>query len=326
MASLLSLVMIISSIPVSANSTESTLSSSISIATERAENFLYSVGYQATVNNPLILHNLNNEYEAVVFCTSSGGYIIVNLNDLSIPEWSPSKENPFLNCSYPIYNGPLNYYYKQSGTVLTLYDNEVLDLSKLTYIYSVEKSIDLNQQLTSLERINYTDQVRAPVVEKYITGDLQTWSVDWAYCGTIASAICMRYFYDYVSTNYVSSNSISQNSLITLMQNYVGDGYYYSTIVNGLNSYFRNKNVTNTAVETSSLNFTTVKQSIIRNRPIIIGVTGHPTYEEHWIIAHGYFESTVDGKYLIVNDGWGNNDVWLYPSAQYYDGSIHFSN
>lgn len=53
-ASLLSLVMIISSIPVSANSTESTLSSSISIATERAENFLYSVGYQATVNNPLI--------------------------------------------------------------------------------------------------------------------------------------------------------------------------------------------------------------------------------------------------------------------------------
>lgn len=61
-------------------------------------------------------------------------------------------------------------------------------------------------------------------------------------------------------------------------------------------------------------------------RPIIIGTTNHPTFGDHWIIGHGYFTSPVDGNYVIVNNGWGNNNVWIEPSTTYLDGTIHFTN
>lgn len=44
------------------------------------------------------------------------------------------------------------------------------------------------------------------------------------------------------------------------------------------------------------------------------------------ITAHGYFTSPVDGNYVIVNNGWGNNNVWIEPSTTYLDGTIHFTN
>lgn len=34
----------------------------------------------------------------------------------------------------------------------------------------------------------------------------------------------------------------------------------------------------------------------------------------------------VDGNYVIVNNGWGNNNVWIEPSTTYLDGTIHFTN
>lgn len=63
-----------------------------------------------------------------------------------------------------------------------------------------------------------------------------------------------------------------------------------------------------------------------KSRPIIIGTTNHPTFGDHWIIGHGYFTSPVDGNYVIVNNGWGNNNVWIEPSTTYLDGTIHFTN
>lgn len=55
----------------------------------------------------------------------------------------------------------------------------------------------------------------------------------------------------------------------------------------------------------------------------MIGTTNHPKFGEHWIIRCGYFTSTVDGNYVIVNNGWGNNNVWIEPSTTYLDGTIH---
>lgn len=76
-------------------------------------------------------------------------------------------------------------------------------------------------------------------IERYINGSLKTWYISGGHCGSIASAICMRYYYDYVSTNYVPSGSIGQNALIALMQQYVGSGgTTYSNLDNGLDNYF----------------------------------------------------------------------------------------
>ncbi len=164
-------------------------------------------------------------------------------------------------------------------------------------------------------------------IERYINGSLKTWYISGGHCGSIASAICMRYYYDYVSTNYVPSGSIGQNALIALMQQYVGSGgTTYSNLDNGLDNYFNARNVNNSANAITSFSFSRVKTQINRSRPIIIGTTNHPTFGDHWIIGHGYFTSPVDGNYVIVNNGWGNNNVWIEPSTTYLDGTIHFTN
>ena len=86
------------------------------------------------------------------------------------------------------------------------------------------------------------------------------------------------------------------------------------------------ENVNNSANAITSFSFSRVKTQINRSRPIIIGTTNHPTFGDHWIIGHGYFTSPVDGNYVIVNNGWGNNNVWIEPSTTYLDGTIHFTN
>lgn len=75
-----------------------------------------------------------------------------------------------------------------------------------------------------------------------------------------------------------------------------------------------------------SVSFARELEDILNSRPIIIGTTNHPTFGDHWIIGHGYFTSPVDGNYVIVNNGWGNNNVWIEPSTTYLDGTIHFTN
>lgn len=111
------------------------------------------------------------------------------------------------------------------------------------------------------------------------------------------------------------------------MQQYVGSGgTTYSNLDNGLDNYFNARNVNNSANAITSFSFSRVKTQINRSRPIIIGTTNHPTFGDHWIIGHGYFTSPVDGNYVIVNNGWGNNNVWIEPSTTYLDGTIHFTN
>lgn len=63
-----------------------------------AKNFLKMYGSYEKIQNEKELYNLNNELEAVVFDVISeegSGYIIVNLNDMSIPEFSFKNLNPY---------------------------------------------------------------------------------------------------------------------------------------------------------------------------------------------------------------------------------------
>ena len=184
-----------------------------------------------------------------------------------------------------------------------------------------------DKELLLEEFIEQNYQARHINIEKYINGSLQTWYISGGNCGSIASAICMRYYYDYVSSTYVDSSKIGQNDLISLMQSYVGSGgTTYSNMVKGINSYLAVRSVTNSVQRTSSFSFSTVKNQINSSRPIIVGTLNRGTFGDHWIIAHGYFESPVDGNYIIVNNGWSNNNVWIEPDTQTLDGTIISAN
>lgn len=326
-SALLVVAMMFSAVTVFADEYDSKYSSeNVNIAKIRAEMFLDSVGKPTLLEEGILLKNLNGEYEAISFSIPKSGYIIVNIKDLTVPELSFENSNPYDNVINPVYNGALSYHSKVGDEFVSLKDHSRFRREQFKSVYSKEEITNKKELINSLENA-LSNQLRYVNVERYINGSLKTWYISGGHCGSIASAICMRYYYDYVSTNYVPSGSTGQNALIDLMQQYVGSGgTNYSDLDSGLDDYFNARNVNNSANAITGFSFSRVKTQINRSRPIIIGTTNHPTFGEHWIIGHGYFTSPVDGDYVIVNNGWGNNNVWIEPSTTYLDGTIHFTN
>ncbi|WML36192.1 hypothetical protein [Clostridium sp. OS1-26] len=75
------------------------------------QKFFNSHNGKGTLNDPIELYNLNNNLQALFFSSNSGGYLIVNLADYTIPEFSPVDKNSFItvNGKKHFYNGPLSY-------------------------------------------------------------------------------------------------------------------------------------------------------------------------------------------------------------------------
>lgn len=296
----------------------------LEVCKDRAELFLDNIHQDKEISGYVVLKNLNKDNEAILFKTGELGYIIVNINDLSVPELSLEEKNPYDGYSDAFYNGPLQYYYSFNDEIISIKDGKNINLEELDEYYTKDEINDLDEYLEDLLQ---SKKLRYVITEKYLSGTLQKWYIDGNNCGSIAAAICMRYFYDYIDTSYVASNKIDQDSLIALMQEYVGSGFTnYYNVSNGLNNYFKTNLINNSTSMNAPFSFSKFKQSIISNRPIIVGTINHPTYGNHWIIGHGYFESRVDGNYLIINDGWRKNNVWIEPSTTTLDGTISFVN
>lgn len=70
-----------------------------------------------------------------------------------------------------------------------------------------------------------------------------------------------------------------------------------------------------------------IKSYIQKNRPLIVGLTNHPTYEEHWVVGTGYSivrsSSLGYANIVIVNDGWGNRGIRV--NNVYVDGCLYIS-
>ncbi|MFM1524770.1 MULTISPECIES: cysteine peptidase family C39 domain-containing protein [Helcococcus] len=298
---------------------------------EVANKLLNSLGKNSKLNDLTLLKNLNGDTEAVLYSLDRKGYVIVNINDFSIPEFSLEGENPFNNIQYPIYNGPLNYYSKKDAkSVLNIKDSIIVNRNEFANIYS-KKEISLDEKSLTIYKNFNTDIVPYGNLNtiKKLPGKLKAWYIDGGNCGAIASAITMRYYYDYVNKSYVNPSKISENSLISLMQKYVGyGGTGYSNLKNGLNRYFRDRGINNSVVSLNYFNYSRLENRIDRNRPVIVGTSNDAKYKNHWIIAHGYAEINYgvveNSNYIIVNDGWENNDVWVDIKSASFDGLIYF--
>ncbi|ADL08757.1 C39 family peptidase [Thermosediminibacter oceani] len=293
-----------------------------SVEKEYAELFLSKIGHPSTVSNPIQLKNIDGKLEALCFTIDNGGYLIININDLSIPELSFKNQSPFknLNGTY-IYNGPLAYFEKVGEDLISLKSGQVVK-NKFKFKYYKDK-IDKIKKLNDLKQ---EISIQGITIEKYLSIPLHTWYKPGGYCGSIAGAIVMMFYDEAVNDNYVDSNLENEN-LIDFMIPYIDGsepGSSTSDLTNGLTAYLRVRNFSNTAISTSSYSFSTIKTKINNNRPIIIDTDNDPTYNEHWIIAHGYYVhgNNID-KYVIVNDGWGNNDVWLEADRSSLDDMVY---
>ncbi|WP_459128616.1 C39 family peptidase [Guggenheimella bovis] len=299
----------------------------VKLAKLRAETFLTNIGRPLQLEEGTLLKNINGEFEAVSFNFPTMGYIIVNIKDMSIPELSFKNSNPFNGVQNPVFNGPLSYYSMVGSDFISLKGTKHIKREQFDYEYC--RPVKPFTKLTSgrLED-SAPNAIGYGITEKYLRGSLKVWTSNCeSCCGAIASAICMRYYYDYVSTSYVPRASIERIELISLMQKYVGEALtHYGNVTNGLNNYFRSMKINNTANVTRVDEFLQIKTEINRNRPIIIGMIQFKQSGGHWCVAYGYFDSKEDGKYVIVNDADGRTDVWIQPISSIIDGSIYFTN
>ncbi|AAM04703.1 hypothetical protein [Methanosarcina acetivorans] len=280
-----------------------------SIEKEYGTLFLEKMGYSVELTSPIPLNNLEGNVEAVAFSISNGGYIIINVNDLSVPEFSTTNKSPFIdgNKSY-YYNGPLAYVEAEE-----LKNREI----KTTYIYKKEKVskskklMELQEAATEAQKIQTLSSTSG-----ILSHSLRTWEDDDIYCGPIAAGITLIYFDDYHDDDFVATGYENQNDLLDLIiDNYIDNSGAYSwELRDGLNSYIADRNLANEySAYSTSFDYNKLMSLINADKPIDVLTNNHPTFDDHWVIAHGYYILTVPyvdpQYYIIVNNGWGANGV-----------------
>ncbi|MBR0434650.1 MAG: hypothetical protein IJK13_01435, partial [Lachnospiraceae bacterium] len=236
-------------------SDSSKLEKNIGYAFQVAKWFVSGIDDKLKIGKPIVAENLQGEFEVAIFDIGNEGFIIVNLNDLSIPELNLECKNPYAGVEHPVYNGPLCYYSRIGDSIISIRDLSLLEYFKGMDIYKKEEIQDKEGYISKLFK-NTTKGRSLLRVEKYINGRLEIWNNPDQCCGAVASAMCMRYYNDYVDSNYVENMYLSERELIELMRLYVGhNGTLSSDVVFGLNNYFNYRHVDNEAYYTNGFNY-----------------------------------------------------------------------
>lgn len=279
-----------------------------SIEEEYGELFLGKIGYSANLTSPIPLKNIEDNIEAVAFSINNEGYIVINVNDLSVPEFSMTEESPFVEDKSYYYNGPLAY----------VEENEIKNkITKTAYIYKKEK-VNKPEKLLELQEA----VIEAPDIETRtstsgsLSHSLRTWEDDDIYCGPIAAGIDLIYLDDYLDDDFVASGYENQNDLLDLITtNYIDNsGAFAWELRNGLNSYIADRNLdAEYSSYATSFNYNKLMSLINSDKPVDVSTNNHPTFDDHWIIAHGYYILYIPyvnpQYYIVVNNGYGDNNI-----------------
>lgn len=264
------------------------------------------------------LYGENDEVSAYFYKLKDVGYIIIDVKAGEFIEYSTESNNLFINDTSVkyYYGGALNYFEEvSSDTIKEVNTNKIV-----------------NKEVAIIKRNNEDIKINIPQMRAFPVG---TFSNSIPYkprtydtntkdnCGSTAAAILMAYYYDHVSKVYVDSSLITSdgNALTKKMISYIepnGGGSNYTTVSNGINNYLASRGLVKNA---KKINLTQGAEKIYNNdQPVIAGVTKHPTYKEHWVVAYGFTMSNLLVKSYTVNNGWGQNGIII--NSQYLDGAI----
>lgn len=299
------------------------------------EMLLSQMGHASSISNPIKLNNMDNKLEAVCFKIDKGGYIIVNINNLSVPELSFETESKFndKNENY-FYNGPMAYFKKSNKDLISLYDNK--NVNQIFDKFYSEKKTDKNKKIEELE--NQSQALLASSSEVLLPTALKTYSFNPdGRCGSVAAAITLKYYDEVVSSSYVSNyhengdNNGTGSLLIDYLTSYIEPGTPKGTIstqlASGINDYLiKDRRITTDSASRQSYSLSTVKSKIDQSRPIILGCTTSSDFGSHWVVVHGYWGQSTS-KYMIVNNGYGENSIWINAdTSNAYDYTVQLKN
>lgn len=123
------------------------------------------------------------------------------------------------------------------------------------------------------------------------------------------------YYDEQYNDNIVDDSNENEDFVDVLIPYIEGDapGSTTSELKNGINDYLSDMMISDyEATSTTSFSFSRIQSNIGYDRPTIVDTDNDPTFGEHWLICYGYFDGTMEGDdYIIVNNGWGDNDIWV---------------
>lgn len=292
------------------------------------------------INHPIELYNIEHELEAVCFTLDNKGYVILNIKDLSIPEFSIESNNPFKYGYQNIYNGPLKYYLiDKRDNLLEAKTMSRINQNEISMRYKKNKINDVTRANIIKNTINTNDIIsKSDTGFGSITYTLPAWESNY-YCGVDACSIVLKYYDLYFDSSFLSTSvqdTASETGDYLVNNYYIPDkGTFASELVSGceykginytgLSDYINDKDLTDYNVCSDEYSLLIIKLKINEGYPVITGTENHPSqdFTEHWVITSGYYIDIDESSYLVVNNGFGDNSVFITTDAQYYDNIVY---
>ncbi|MDE6254477.1 MAG: C39 family peptidase [Lachnospiraceae bacterium] len=161
-------------------------------------------------------------------------------------------------------------------------------------------------------------------------------------CGSTAAAIFTYYYYDHVAKSYIKSNKYkkSQEEFVEAYKELLkdeGKGTKYRDVKNGINKYLKSIGKKQNCTYITKWNLLStiiskIKNRINHKRPCIVGLTGEPRFNEHWVVGIGYASYYgINGRsrgyvnFIKVNSGNGYSfsGSVVYVNYKYVDCAIY---
>ncbi|HAO60686.1 MAG TPA: hypothetical protein DCQ90_01810 [Erysipelotrichaceae bacterium] len=297
-----------------------------------------------------LLYDVSDNPSYVLLTFTEGGYAIVSRSNSLIAIYDlDSKHAPYEELpktSKKVFGGPLNYFSVNSkGQLVETNTGSIYAKNQITTAMRNMNSDFLNQaksiQLVTVEsEIVYAATaswvgIPSSRVSRYSTGmwinSTTNYPASQGYpvlgiCGTIAAAIMLAYFDDYIDNNYVPStirivNSSTPGSLITTLYNYIDkgkNGTFPWDVSSGVNSWMMAYSpIYNLSHRSwySTFTFSLAKDDISNMRPVAIGLLEMlgSTYEDHWVTAYQFQENGIfSTSYYKVVDNHGSYTATIH--------------
>ena len=306
----------------------------------KVESLITSQNVKRNIVNHIPLYDSDDKIVSWACKLSPSGYVILD-NNFNVVEFSFTASLPFSENTKTYYVGPLNYFAKKNNTYVNekslekISSDEIKNRSKIYFEKSNEILLTDNLRSNNINAYtvqgksssaSYSPQLLSTSNTRYIIpGKLRTYDNNKdslsGSCGSCAASIMLMYYHDYVNSFMVPSwyatadgKSFTKLLIPNIEGSDIVNGSNTSEVAYGLNWYFRWRGISSqyNARITYSPSFSDYKSKILRNRPVEVMIVNHPGYRNHWVVGYGYTINTnggTDPYYMIVNNGWGDNDV-----------------
>jgi hypothetical protein len=264
---------------------------------------------------PIELYNLNNEIVALYYKAIDKGYVIINIKDKRIPEFSDESNNKYISeTKKNYYNGALTYL--EQGSQNEIIDSKTLETINTNLnpkdIYGTTENIAAtNLKTKTITKKSILDQSFGNVASssKTISGTVPNYSYNPdGRCGATASAMMLRYLdINYNGKIVPTKYHNDEINFIKKLTNYIPVDSSAYNVYGGIESFENDYGVSNLYLSIEYAQIGQIVSAVNANKPFVLGLLHHPDYGNHWVCGYGYYIGQND--YARVNDGWGSTGV-----------------